>query len=408
MPDLITFRQKMNMYDKESLKAFAGDLLIKQTYKLNKADLIERIAETILEPKALFDRMAILDDRAMKLLEKASMERIELDIDDADTYDLACTLNELDLADLGRFGQFSTLSDVWDVYKNEIAGEEFEAYRKKASWVWRCLHWAEYMYVYAPMDVMVRVINNKKGMHLTEEEITDIYRRYTNDRLHMIQYKDVFIYSIYIGNKDVLERLRRAQADKPYYIPTEAEVDEFFVSNALISKKSYQDMKAFLMKDMELDEHEATSLLYDLWDKICEDDDPHGTMQWFWDQFQFKDDKQVNKIVGLYMSLCNDTNLLVNRGHAPSDMPRPKLKPGQMPTIVPGSSHAAKMLAEAAPHIRQMGFGVDIEGNSRELPVFGMPAGMNGPVVETTKKVYPNDPCPCGSGKKFKKCCGRN
>ncbi len=23
------------------------------------------------------------------------------------------------------------------------------------------------------------------------------------------------------------------------------------------------------------------------------------------------------------------------------------------------------------------------------------------------KKVYPNDPCPCGSGKKYKKCCGR-
>lgn len=24
-----------------------------------------------------------------------------------------------------------------------------------------------------------------------------------------------------------------------------------------------------------------------------------------------------------------------------------------------------------------------------------------------SKKVYPNDPCPCGSGKKYKKCCGR-
>ena len=25
-----------------------------------------------------------------------------------------------------------------------------------------------------------------------------------------------------------------------------------------------------------------------------------------------------------------------------------------------------------------------------------------------TKKVGPNDPCPCGSGKKYKKCCGMN
>jgi SWIM/SEC-C metal-binding protein len=26
--------------------------------------------------------------------------------------------------------------------------------------------------------------------------------------------------------------------------------------------------------------------------------------------------------------------------------------------------------------------------------------------VQSTKKVGRNDPCPCGSGKKFKKCCG--
>lgn len=28
--------------------------------------------------------------------------------------------------------------------------------------------------------------------------------------------------------------------------------------------------------------------------------------------------------------------------------------------------------------------------------------------VHRDKKIYPNDPCPCGSGKKYKKCCGKN
>lgn len=28
--------------------------------------------------------------------------------------------------------------------------------------------------------------------------------------------------------------------------------------------------------------------------------------------------------------------------------------------------------------------------------------------VKKAAKVYPNDPCPCGSGKKYKKCCGKN
>ena len=29
------------------------------------------------------------------------------------------------------------------------------------------------------------------------------------------------------------------------------------------------------------------------------------------------------------------------------------------------------------------------------------------PVMRAASKVYPNDPCPCGSGKKYKNCCGR-
>ena len=32
---------------------------------------------------------------------------------------------------------------------------------------------------------------------------------------------------------------------------------------------------------------------------------------------------------------------------------------------------------------------------------------VRGPVRRTDKKIYPNDPCPCGSGKKYKNCCGR-
>ena len=28
--------------------------------------------------------------------------------------------------------------------------------------------------------------------------------------------------------------------------------------------------------------------------------------------------------------------------------------------------------------------------------------------VRKGKKIFPNDPCPCGSGKKYKKCCRKN
>ena len=35
-------------------------------------------------------------------------------------------------------------------------------------------------------------------------------------------------------------------------------------------------------------------------------------------------------------------------------------------------------------------------------------SATNTPKKRAAAKVYPNDPCPCGSGKKYKQCCGRN
>ena len=40
--------------------------------------------------------------------------------------------------------------------------------------------------------------------------------------------------------------------------------------------------------------------------------------------------------------------------------------------------------------------------------LYELPQKASGTVRREGHKIYPNDPCPCGSGKKYKKCCGRN
>ena len=71
------------------------------------------------------------------------------------------------------------------------------------------------------------------------------------------------------------------------------------------------------------------------------------------------------------------------------------------------SSEAARMLGEAADELKERGFGVDLDYHADEITTMSMPDGISGKTVVGKKKVYPNDPCPCGSGKKYKKCCGR-
>lgn len=61
---------------------------------------------------------------------------------------------------------------------------------------------------------------------------------------------------------------------------------------------------------------------------------------------------------------------------------------------------------ESRDELEKMWFPIDFNLNATEVPVYSMPRGVNGPLETKMKKIYPNDPCPCGSGKKYKKCCG--
>ncbi len=69
-----------------------------------------------------------------------------------------------------------------------------------------------------------------------------------------------------------------------------------------------------------------------------------------------------------------------------------------------GSTVASSELppeAESAPLVP------DEEDAAPESPMLRANPNQGVPFQRTDEKVGPNDPCPCGSGKKFKKCCGK-
>ena len=62
------------------------------------------------------------------------------------------------------------------------------------------------------------------------------------------------------------------------------------------------------------------------------------------------------------------------------------------------------LLVDANNHTRML----DFRGHTpEEKGHVAVPIPMKKTPVTAPKKIYPNDPCPCGSGKKYKKCCGR-
>ena len=65
------------------------------------------------------------------------------------------------------------------------------------------------------------------------------------------------------------------------------------------------------------------------------------------------------------------------------------------------------MVAAQADWLYQLPEWNDIFTEERQKELY-IEQKKSGTVVREQPKVYPNDPCPCGSGKKYKKCHGRN
>ena len=401
-------KEKLNLYKKDDLKVFADDIGLSKLSKLKKSELVDLVAARLLDPDVMFYRMSIFDDRAIDLFEKGIGKFYRYSDEERDTVSV---LNEMDLAVAGRddAGEdilfvFDDVAEVWRGVKNE----KFDAYRKRASWVWKCLYWTEEMYGYTPIENFLDVINVKKELRMTGNELIEVFDHFPLDRLWTVRLDDIFLSTTYATGPDRLYDLRVRQQGKDYYIPTAAEVEELFDTCALLSTPSYQKMKGYMTKNLHLTETDAEDILLDLWDKISIEDDFHECMQWFMDQFEFKNKKQAGDLINLFMALSNNTRMITNKGHTPTELSgRIKFGPGNMPVITAGSSLAAEMLAKAAPEIRKMGFGLNLESNATNIPVMDLPNGLDGPAKMSQKKVYPNDPCPCGSGKKFKKCCGK-
>ena len=117
--------------------------------------------------------------------------------------------------------------------------------------------------------------------------------------------------------------------------------------------------------------------------------------------------KDANELLEYVCQAANSERVWANNGHSPLEMMRLMPKAEQM-TIVPGSNAAANLLKDISPDSLAPSIKIDLDGNATKIPAFHFHSGMAGGIDEVSeRKIYPNDPCPCESGRKFKKCCGR-
>lgn len=406
-PDGIMLKYILRMYDKESLLNYARDLEIKRTSGLKKDELAEKIANELLMPTVMRRRIAVLSPECRILLERAMREAF---IPTPEEMDDALCLHESDYAFLNKREQLDVPVDVKIAYE-KINTPEFRKYARKMSWLSQCLNFGEVFYGVFDKDVLRKIYNVRKGYHISEEQLEKMCNEFPDDmtECHMEEGQR-FIVAEYLAYRDRYKDLLDIQAGKDFYIPNAQEVLDYARNLYLSQEPAYQNFREFLQHEIGMTYDEADAEALETWDKIQFDIDFTEIVQYIIDVYEdLLDGTKIEKIIQLLQEVNNNTRMRIHRGHTPNEMMRKGMEEdrfSQKPIVVPGSTEAANLLKSASEELKEMGVCVDFGSNAVIVPNNFSQNNVSGQAANSIKKIYPNDSCPCGSGKKFKKCCG--
>lgn len=237
---------------------------------------------------------------------------------------------------------------------------------------------------------------------------------FTMDRLGMKEWskenplyseKGIFVH-LQLFEDEEFDYLLRQQMDKDFYIPSAQQIDEICRIGYEASSSEYKKLESFFAKKLRLPYDQVVTWCLQVWANSYEGESPSKIINKMTEANIEFEEKMINELLGLLVAAHNNTRMKENRGYKPSEMAR-KRPINKMPTIVPASSKAAAILKDATPQLQAKGMLVDLNGNADVIQTTIFPRGLNEEPIRVEKKIYPNDPCPCGSGKKYKKCCGK-
>ena len=366
----------LNSYNKEDLVASAAELGIK-TEGLSKEELAENITAKVLDPEVMKGIFLQADEWEIDAFEHAASRKCFL----------ATHKDWKELEWFSNKGYIVAYSDnraevpqeVISVYE-KINTPELQEKCRRLSWMRSCQSMMGLIYAIAPLKIVYRMYRRRDGFRVSYEEFMDILNELSiKDDMCIIK-GDKLIWKAVLQD-NLYERIEEFQGDREFYIPTVEEILDYAKHGYPSQNVSYRKLSSFLRDELHQDEEQIEELLYIVYKEFSMD----GMLSDIMEEFNkrgvvFDSDRQMERFAPIMMEVNNNTRMLDFRGYTPNEVSRANEQ-----EVVP-----------TAPAMQSF---VPTMG---ELPINKVVD------MQPKKKVYPNDPCPCGSGKKYKKCCGRN
>ena len=362
----ITLSEIFQDYAKDELQSIAKLHHLGGYSKYNKKALAQWLSKAILQKDIMREYFMFLDDEELELFRRfAGNARPE-----------EASEEEMDLASVLIEGGYCGASSMNDLF---VPREVADAYKKNCDSQWK-IQRKKFQELLVYMNACAELY----GVCFIEQ-ILELYKKYTGNTIEKVtmynfyvsvpESKKCWVYDgFHVIHKMFLEEgtideICREYEGKSYYIPSRYEIEHmgrkgfFPFDRYMKALQSYLEQKLFMIEEIDL----------------------------------------VTMIIQSFMRMNKNVDEILQ-----------VLKENMIDMDYANDSRLRELLTEAWNHTRMMRFcghtpaEVGMEQKLQKVfPAWKDEKNIVNFPVDLNRKIYPNDPCPCGSGKKYKKCCGR-
>ncbi|MCZ8512664.1 SEC-C metal-binding domain-containing protein [Paenibacillus filicis] len=361
----LTLEAALAVFTKDELSAIRSSLAIPGLSSLKKQDLIHALVDNV--PTAIPYCLKLLDQTRYDLLKK--------------------------LANRGGQGQLSVELYHLNYFKNRslifsgtYKGKKTLAIPQEVQHVFQALD---------TQDYKARIRRNTEWILLTQgllyyygsltlSELNDFIKQYSGEHVIMSEYLQVMQeaqdyeelaeecnsgYSyITVMDSERVKKEHRMRKELPFYSFSKEQLLQAGDPDYVERNASYREFVHYIVNHYTISPEEADGIVEDCVYDIQNGDTPSEVLEYLREQLEINDVNTAQVILDHLVKLHNNTKQWFLKGYSPNEL------------------SALRNRSTGTPPLRS-GAGEFIDFTTRT-------------------KVGRNDPCPCGSGKKFKKCCG--
>ena len=356
-------------YTVDRLKILSMEHELPNRSKLKKAELVVALQSAILNEERLTQEMIVMSEEEFQfLLDVAHGHDFAGQAIHPGLYGYACRLGYLYLVLKDDVLHYEMPPEVKALV---LDSQTHDFLKKMADYrlKWEYISGLSNFYGMVTYEEVARLYNEYNETDITPADLEDVFRAFSI-RPQITQYYDGYLVNDFLLEEDEFELLSERVHELPLsYIPSEEEILAYADDMYYEWTPELDKLERYLAESFnDLSEDDIHQLVEDIQLSITMEDSFQDIFDLFEGyELKFSSFEQVEEIGQLITDVINNTRLWSNRGYTPKELNKLNGSPLQEPP--------------------------EIEAPKQE-PI-------------RVQKIGRNDPCPCGSGKKYKKCCGK-